>query len=128
MKALEIIKDLFISILIVACLIFVLGVVFYDKISLGKVIPESQDYELSKEMQEELKETNLDNSQEVIVNYYIKATDLNKYEKTNEYVKGKSNPFAAESTDPDNTISGDNNTSDNNNSSSEGFYEDDGTK
>lgn len=130
----ELIKDFFISILIIACIGIVLTAIFYDKISLSKVIPETQDYMLSEEMQQELENTILNGAEEMIVNYYINATDLKKYEKTNEYVKGKSNPFAIEdiidTNDTNNTVTGGNSSSNtnNNNTNSGNFYEDDGTK
>ena len=49
-----IIKDLFISILIVVCLALLLGVFFYEDIAISKVVPESEDYLLSEDMQQEL--------------------------------------------------------------------------
>ena len=132
-QAIEIIKDLFISLLIVICIIIILSFVFYDKIALGKVIPEVDEYVLSNEMQDALENTELENTQEVIINYYIDAGDLKKYETTKEYDKGKSNPFATEEifnnvvggneTDGNNTSSPTNNSNASNN-----FYEDDVTK
>ena len=131
-QTIEIIKDLIISLLIVVCIGIALSIFFYDKIALGRVIPKVEEYALSAEMQNELEYTELDNAEEVVINYYIDAADLKKYEKTNEYVKGKSNPFAeASSSDiENNNTTGDNNTSSNNNSGNGtgGFYEDDGTK
>lgn len=130
----EILKDIILSILIVVCIGIILSIVFYDKISIGKVIPESEDYVLSEQMQKELEDSNMSDAEEVIVNYYIKASDLNKYERTNEYVKGKSNPFAeVDLSDTENNTdgdaAGDNSVSgENNNSGSGNFYEDDGTK
>lgn len=131
-QTLEIIKDLVISILIVACIGIILAIVFYDKIALAKVIPEVDEYVLPSEMQNELKNTDFNSTQKVIVNYYIDASDLKKYEKTNEYVKGKSNPFAeiTESTN-DNVDEEENpgsNQNSNNGNDSEGFYENDGSK
>ena len=48
---LNLIKDLIISILIVACIVLILSVVLYDKISLSKVIPEAEEYTLTNEME-----------------------------------------------------------------------------
>lgn len=123
----EVIKDLMISILIIICIAVILSIIFYDKISLSKVIPEAEKYFLTEEMQQEIEDTDLEEAQEVIVNYYIDATDLKKYEKTNEYNKGKSNPFAAESYDagePTNTVDGNSS----NNSTNNNFYKDEGIK
>ncbi len=127
----EMIKDVILSILIIACIVLIFSVFFYDKISLSKVIPESQDYELSREMKQELEDTELEDAEEVIINYYIDAADLKKYEKNNQYVKGKSNPFSEGSgsvPDDNNVTDGNNTTTGNNYNTSGNFYDDDGTK
>lgn len=129
----DLIKDFIVSVLIVACIILIFSVIFYDKISLNKVIPESEEYALSNEMQEDIDESLSDEGTEIITTYYIDAADLKKYEKTKEYNKGKKNPFAKESssviTNSVNTTT--HNTDEDNKSStsnSTNFYEDDGTK
>lgn len=128
----KIIKDLIISILIVVCIVVILSVVFYDKISLSKVIPESEDYLLSDEMQQGIDDSTSDEEKEVVTKYYIDAADLKKYEKTKEYNKGKKNPFAEEATPTGNTTNNEtssgNNIENNNTNDSGHFYEDDGTK
>lgn len=123
----EVIKDLIISVLIIICIIVILSIIFYDKISLSKVVPEAEEYFLTEEMEQEIEDTNLEEAKEVIVNYYIDATDLKKYEKTKEYNKGKSNPFAAESFDAGevtNTVDG----TSSNDSTNSNFYKDEGIK
>ena len=117
------IKDIITSLLIIACVIIILTIIFYDKISLVKVISESKDYELSEKMSEDLKEEDLDDTKEIIVDYYIDAFDLKKYEKTNEYDEGRSNPFAQIE---ENMFTNSGNTSSNN--SSGNFYQDGGMK
>lgn len=127
MKNIEIIKDLIISILIVICVVVILSMFFYDKISLTKIIPESEEYSLTEEMQESINDESLEEIEEVVTKYYIDAADLKKYEKTKEYNKGKKNPFSSMATSPDtdsNNSVGNNSDDDN----SEHFYEDDGTK
>ena len=127
----DLIKDLIISILIVICIILVTSVIFYNKISLGKVIPESQEYALTSEMQEALNESYTDEATEVVTTYYIDAADLKKFESTKEYDKGKKNPFAVESDSSEiGNITNTNNIDSNNSTSSanNNFYEDDGTK
>lgn len=117
----EIIKNLIISILIIICIIIVLSIIFYDKTAITKVIPETEEYLLTEEMEEEIEEGKIEETEEIIVSYYLDAGDLKKYERNNEYVKGKSNPFSMTSE------SGENNNSETNNES-KGFYENDGTK
>lgn len=128
----RVIKDLIISILIVVCIVVILSVIFYDKISLSKVIPESEDYLLSEEMQQGIEDSASEEEKEVVTKYYIDAADLKKYEKTKEYNKGKKNPFAEEATPTDNTTTNETTSNDNiensNTSDSGHFYEDDGTK
>lgn len=129
----RIIKDLIISILIVICIVVILTVIFYDQISLSKVIPESEDYLLSEEMQQGIEDSISEEEKEVVTKYYIDAADLKKYERTKEYNKGKKNPFAEEATPAGNTATNTTDTSsssseNNNNNESENFYEDDGTK
>lgn len=127
----DLIKDLIISILIVTCIALAISLIFYNKISLSKVIPESQEYLLTDEMQEDLNKSNIDESTEVIKTYYIDAADLKKYESTKEYDKGKKNPFAEESdySGKENHIIANNIDSNNDTSSTNSnFYEDDGTK
>lgn len=118
----EIIKDLIISILLIVCIIIILSLVFYDKIALTRVIPEVEEYFLTQEMEEQIEESNLEETEEVVINYYIDATDLRKYEKANEYVKGKSNPFVMTSDYNGNNISS------NSDTDNEGFFGDNGTK
>ena len=132
---LNFIKDAVISIIILACIVLLFVVIFYDKISITKAIPEADYYTLTKEMQEELDDTNIDKTEEVVINYHIDAKDLKKYEKNNEYDKGKSDPFSAvidihENTNAENGNSNSSSTNTNNNTTNNnsGFYEDDGTK
>lgn len=119
----EIIKDLIISILIIICIIIILSLVLYDKIAITRVIPETEQYFLTEEMEEEIENSKIEETQETVTTYYIDASDLRKYEKTNEYVKGKSNPFSMSSED-----SGEVNSNSSSNTNNNGFYEDDGTK
>ena len=117
----EIFRNLIISILVVICIVLIVAFVFYDKIALSKVIPEVEEYFLTDEMKQEIEDGNLEEAEEVIVNYHIDASDLKKYEKNSEYIKGKNHPFAKTS-----IYTGDSSDSENNNSG--GFFEDDGTK
>ena len=129
----SIIKDIIISILIVVTILLIISIIFYDKISLSKVIPEAEEYTLSDEMQKDLDEGKEEETKQIVTTYYIDAVDLKNYEKNKEYNKGKKNPFAelstsnGTSTSENNTSSSENN-SNNNNKNTENFYDDDGTK
>lgn len=123
----EIIKDLFISILFIICIVIILSLVFYDEIAISRIVPDAEEYFLTEEMQQEIEEINLEETEEVIINYHIDNVDLKKYEKNKEYIKGKNNPFAITSTYTGNENSNNSVPSDSNNIN-EGFYEDEGIK
>ena len=120
MKGSKIIKDIFISIMVVISIVLGLGVILYDKISISKIIPQSEEYMLTEEMNQAVEGGGEEKIEETVVQYNIDAVDLKKHEKTKEYNKGKKYPFAPFTDEPDinNTSSG----------NSENFYEDDGTK
>lgn len=125
------IKDIFISILIVITIILLIYVIFYDKISLNKVIPESEEYELSEEMAIDLNATVTEETSPVVTTYSIDAADLKKYEQNKEYNKGKKNPFAIESdiiNDNSTDASSDTSIDTNSTVDSDKFYEDIGIK
>ena len=129
----SIIKDIIINILIVVTILLIISIIFYDKISLSKVIPEAEEYTLSDEMQKDLDEGKEEETKQIVTTYYIDAVDLKNYEKNKDYNNGKKNPFAelstsnGTSTSENNTSSSENN-SNNNNKNNENFYDDDGTK
>lgn len=124
----NIIKDFFASILIVVSIVIAILIIFYDDIAIGKVIPQADSYALNDEMKKELEESKLNDVEEVIINYYIDKYDLTKYEKTNEYIKGKDNPFAEVDIFSGGNTTTDNNSSSNSNNSSSGFFDDEGSK
>lgn len=126
----SIVKDFIISILIVICIILVISVTFYNKISLSKVIPEAEEYVLTEDMEDDLKQAVLEENTQIVTTYHIDAADLKKYEQTKEYDKGKKNPFAAESTseNQNTTVATGNSVTEPSSNNSTNFYDDDGTK
>lgn len=120
-------KEIIIILLLVLIIILLLGIMFYEYIPSSITVPEKvQEYALEETVKQELdKELNNMNSEEIVKTYQIDATDIEKYEKTNEYNKGKVNPFEKYSEKVENendntnnninTNSGENNTSSNNN-------------
>lgn len=119
----DLIRDIIISLLIIACIIIGLALIFYDKVAISKVIPEVEEYFLNEEMQEEIKDKKIEETEEVIVTYHIDASDMKKIKQNNEYREGKNHPFAVSSEyTPHNEISSDSN------KTQSGFFGDDGTK
>lgn len=119
MKA--IVKEIIIVLLLVLAILLVLGVFFYDYIPMNKVVPKIEQYEPPKNVKEELEE-NIEEKEEMTpIVREINSSDLNLYEKTKDYQKGKINPFADTSTGTGsngntNGQNGNNNNNSNNNS------------
>lgn len=106
-------KEIMIVLLLIVIIILLLGILFYDSMPTSKTIPSKvQEYALEETVKQELdKQLNNLNSEEIVKTYKLDTTDIEHYEKTNEYDKGKINPFAEYSTGTNNTET--NNTSDN---------------
>lgn len=89
-----IIKEICIALLLLIAIALILGILFYDYIPNNKTVPiKVQAYEMPEEIQTELSEA-IPEGQNIITTLYIDDTDLNAYESTNDYDKGKANPFA----------------------------------
>lgn len=116
-------KEIIIVLLLIVVIILLLGILFYDYIPNSKTIPSKvQEYALEETVQQELnKELNNINSEEIIKTYKLDEKDIEHYEKTNEYDKGKINPFAEHSAGTDNNTSNNSNNSTTDNSSKDNF-------
>lgn len=143
----DIIKEIIIVLLLALAIILVLGVLLYEYVPSNKIVPEKISYTTPERVATELlTDTNVDDT-EVIITYQIDSTDLRNYQRIQEYVPGKKNPFESiEKTEDENTqnnnnstqntqVNGNNtntNTNNNNNSSngqaSTGYLPDKGTK
>ena len=106
-------KEIIIILLLIVIIILLLGILFYDYIPTSKTVPSKvQEYALEETVKQELdKQLNNLNSEEIVKTYKLDATDIEHYERTNEYDKGKINPFAEYSAGTNNTEA--NNTIDN---------------
>ena len=89
-------KEIIIILLLLLAIILVLGVFLYDYIPTNKIVPKIEQYQAPATIQNELSEivNTLDEEMSPII-YEIDGTDLNNYEKSNDYEKGKVNPFSA---------------------------------
>lgn len=85
-------KELIITLLLIAAIILILTVLFYDSIPINKVVPSKVTYTLPETLQEELDKT-LDEEQEILVTYKIEEQDLDIYEGNNSYNPGSEDPF-----------------------------------
>ena len=111
-------KELIIILLLLLAILLVLGVFLYDYIPTNKIVPKIEQYQVPNSIKNELQETvnNLDEQMTPII-YEIDGTDLNNYEKSNDYEKGKVNPFSETTTNNQTTnTNGNTNNSNSNNS------------
>lgn len=117
-KTKTIIKEIGIVLLLLLAVSLLLAIVFYDYIPNNKTVPvKIQAYDVPEDIKEELSEAGL-NEQNIVRTYYIDSTDLDLYESTNDYDKGKANPFADYTTTAStNTTNSAGNTNSNNNNS-----------
>lgn len=89
-----IIKEFGIVILLLVAVALVLAIIFYDYIPNNKTVPiKIQAYNVPEDIKQELEES-IEDEQNIVRTYYIDSTDLDLYESTNDYNKGKENPFA----------------------------------
>lgn len=137
-----IIRETIISLLVCLAVLLILSVALYNYIPANKVVPESVEYTPSTEIKAQLNAEVEDNSSEILMTYEITASDLDNFERTNEYNPGKANPFSVVSSEPTDTGNGDDSgntgssssgssnggTSNNNNSSGGSLFEDPSSK
>lgn len=89
-----IIKEIGIVILLLIAVSLILAIIFYDYIPNNKTVPvKIQAYNIPEDIKQEL-EASVLNEQNIVRTYYIDSSDLDLYESTNDYDKGKANPFA----------------------------------
>ena len=140
----NIIKEIIIILLLCLAIILILGILLYEYAPMSKTVPNPVSYTTPEEVQQELSSSSeVDNSQ-IIMTYEVDSTDLNNYERINDYQPGKANPFSSYETSGENTTtngsatggnsstgsstSGSTNTTSNNNSSGGQYFQNKGTK
>ncbi len=113
----NIVKEIIIVLLLCLAIILVLGILLYEYAPMSKTIPNPVSYTTPEEIQQELATSaDVDESQ-IIMTYEIDATDLNNYERINDYQPGKANPFSSYVTSGENTTTSGSSTGGNNSSS-----------
>ena len=105
----NVIKEIFIMLLLCIAIALILAVVFYDYNPINKEVPQTITYQFPSELgdvKEDLDTPLTNNEDQVIRTYEVTEDDLNRAKKTN-YDAGKANPFMAYS---DNTTTNGNTT------------------
>lgn len=115
----NVIKEIFIMLLLCIAIALILAVVFYDYNPINKEVPQTITYQFPSELgdvKEDLDTPLTNNEDQVIRTYEVTEDDLNRAKKTN-YDAGKANPFMAYSdntTTDGNTTNSTGNTTNNN--------------
>lgn len=123
---LKVLREILIYILLIALIVLVFGIIFYDHLPSNKLVPGEVEVALPEKLEEELEQTLAEDEQkEVIVTYTVEESDLDRYEDINKYDPGKVNPFSDYNGENVNTNTGtlnnnSGNTGGNNSSSSQG--------
>lgn len=91
----NIIKEVFIMLLLLVAIALILAVIFYDYNPMNKEIPKTITYQMPSELsdvREELEIPLTSSDEQIIRTYELTENDLDRYKKTN-YDAGKVNPF-----------------------------------
>lgn len=102
----NIIKEVIIMLLLMLAIILILGVILYDYVPANKIIPEQVSYSRPETLEQELKDNEEDMTTSKFPTYEIKDSELSNYEKIQEYVPGRKNPFASIATNDINNTTG----------------------
>lgn len=89
----NIIKEIIIILLLTLAIILVLGVLLYEYVPANKIIPEKVSYTTPEEVKTELETDVSESDEELYIDYHIDATQIRNYQKIQEYVPGRKNPF-----------------------------------
>lgn len=90
----RVIKEIIIVLLAILLSMLALAVVLYDYLPSKIQTKETITYTASDSVKELLQDTVAKDDSNIILTYEVTGTDLTTFEKTNEYVPGKQNPFA----------------------------------
>lgn len=91
----NIIKEIIMILLLALAIILVLGVLLYEYVPANKIIPEKVSYTTPEEVKTELETDVNENDEELYVDYHIDSTQIRNYQKIQEYVPGRKNPFGS---------------------------------
>ena len=91
----DIIKEIIIVLLMIIALILIVGLIFYQYVPFAKKIPEEISYKTPSNVKEALQAAGAVDEDKVILTYELDQTDLNNYQRINEYKPGKPNPFSS---------------------------------
>ena len=99
----NIVKEIIIILLLCLAIILLLGILLYEYAPMSKTVPNPVSYTTPEEVQQELSSSSDVDDSQIIMTYEVDSTDLNNYERINDYQPGKANPFSSYATNGENT-------------------------
>ena len=99
----NIVKEIIIILLLCLAIILILGILLYEYAPMSKTVPNPVSYTTPEEVQQELSSSSDVDTSQIIMTYEVDSTDLNNYERINDYQPGKANPFSSYATNGENT-------------------------
>jgi len=97
----KIIKEIIIMLLVCLAGMLLFAVLFYEYIPNRKVVPEVSLYSAPETIKEMMADDIDKRDEQIIKTFQVTSSDLTKYKITNDYVAGKSDPFAVGKQSPD---------------------------
>ena len=89
----KITKELILGLLLCLAIILVLSIVLYKYVPMTKTVPAQISYKTPTETKAELAQTEHIDESQIIMTYTVNASDLNNYQRIQDYKPGKANPF-----------------------------------
>lgn len=101
----NIVKEIIIILLLCLAIILILGILLYEYAPMSKTVPNPVSYTTPEDVQQELSSSSDVDTDQIIMTYEVDSTDLNNYERINDYQPGKANPFSSYQASGENTTS-----------------------
>ena len=114
----NIVKEIIIILLLCLAIILILGILLYEYAPMSKTVPNPVSYTTPEDVQQELSSSSNVDTDQIIMTYEVDSTDLNNYERINDYQPGKANPFSSYQASGENTTSSGSSTGTSNSSGS----------
>ena len=97
----KIIKEIIIMLLVCLAGMLLFAVILYEYIPNRKVVPEVTLYSAPETIKEMMADDIDKRNEQIIKTFQVTSSDLTNYKITNDYVAGKSDPFASTKQSPD---------------------------
>lgn len=115
----KIIKEIIIMLLVCLAGMLLFAVILYEFIPNRKVVPEVSLYSAPEAIKEMMADDIDKRDEQIIKTFQVTSSDLTNYKITNDYVAGKSDPFASGKHSPDSESSTKKNASETNSNASQ---------